>query len=62
MKNSDNYHQHVNGIEKFHGESPIKHAETSALIEVLHVVREVIVKYRTQMDDDSVGFYSTCYI
>jgi hypothetical protein len=58
MKTNDNYHQHVIGIEKFQGDSPVKNAETSALKEAFHIVQEVILRYRSQADDDSnTGIY-----
>jgi hypothetical protein len=58
MKTNDNYHQHVIGIEKFQGDSPVKNADTSALKEAFHIVQEVILRYRSQADDDSnTGIY-----
>jgi hypothetical protein len=50
MKTEDNYHQHVIGIEKFHGDSPVKNTETSTLKEALKVVQEVILRFRSQDD------------
>lgn len=45
-------HYHVIGIDRFHGDSPMKHPETSALKEVLQVIQEVIRQYRLQDPND----------